>query len=301
MRTCIVPPAALSADCQRPTSILGPCSNEDKERTQDEKDRSANSAQSSFQAHADASRALRAIAVASISPRVGGTVLVVIIQIIAGATTSPEERYPMRDDPQVTDLVTRAGKGDQRAWDALVERYAPLIWSICRRHQLSDADTEDVGQVVWLRLMDQLDNLRDPAALPGWLATTTRRECFRTQRAVYRPSAGGQVLDAENIPDEEAATADHELLVAERNAALREAFARLPPGGQRLLALLIADPPVPYAEISARLGISVGSIGPSRSRCLGKLRRDPAIAALINTEAASTAGEIHGQPAGGGS
>ena len=207
----------------------------------------------------------------------------------------------MRDDPQVTDLVTRARNCDQQAWNALVERYAPLIWSICRRHQLSHADTEDVGQVVWLRLVDQLDNLRDPAALPGWLATTTRRECFRVQRAAGRLSAGRQVLDAENIPDEQAAAADHELLVAERNGALREAFSRLPPGSQRLLALLIADPPVRYAEISARLSISVGSIGPSRSRCLDKLRRDPAIAALINTEAASAIGEIHGQPAGGGS
>jgi hypothetical protein len=102
------------------------------------------------------------------------------------------------------------------------------------------------------------------------------------------------VLD-ENIPDEQAATADHELLVAERNDALREAFARLPPGGQRLLALLIADPPVPYAEISARLGISVGSIGPNRGRYLDKLRRDPAIAALINAEAASVTGQTHGQ------
>jgi RNA polymerase sigma factor (sigma-70 family) len=205
----------------------------------------------------------------------------------------------MRDDPVVTDLVTRARNGDPQAWDGLVQRYAPLIWSICRHYRLSDADAEDVGQVVWLRLVDQLDNLRDPAALPGWLATTTRRECFRIQRATSRQSAGRQVLD-ENIPDEQAATADHDLLVAERNAALREAFARLPPGGQRLLALLIADPPVPYAEIGARLGISVGSIGPSRGRCLDKLRRDPAVAALINTEAASTTGEIHGQPVGGG-
>jgi DNA-directed RNA polymerase specialized sigma24 family protein len=63
--------------------------------------------------------------------------------------------------------------------------------------------------------------------------------------------------------------------VAEQHAALRDAFARLPPGCQQLLALLIADPPVPYAEISARLGISVGSIGPSRRRCLDRLGRDP--------------------------
>jgi RNA polymerase sigma factor (sigma-70 family) len=197
----------------------------------------------------------------------------------------------MRDDSQVTDLVTRARNGDQRAWDALVQRYAPLIWSICRRCRVSDADAEDVGQAVWLRLVDQLDNLRDPAALPGWLVTTTRRECIRVQRAAYRLTAGGQVFD-ENIPDEKAVTADHELLVAERNAGLREAFARLPLGYQRLLALLIADPPVPYAEISARLGISVGSIGPTRGRCLDRLRRDPAIAALLHTEATSAADEI---------
>ena len=206
----------------------------------------------------------------------------------------------MRDDPQVTDLVTRARNCDQQAWNALVERYSPLIWSICRRYRLSDADAEDVGQVVWLRLVDQLDNLRDPAALPGWLATTTRRECFRIQRTAGTPSAVRLVFD-EDIPDKQAAAADHELLVTERNAALREAFSRLPPGSQRLLALLIADPPVRYAEISARLRISVGSIGPSRSRCLDKLRHDPAIAALINTEAASASGEIRGQPAGGGS
>jgi RNA polymerase sigma factor (sigma-70 family) len=206
----------------------------------------------------------------------------------------------MRDDPVVTDLVTRARNGDPQAWDGLVQRYAPLIWSICRHYRLSDADAEDVGQVVWLRLVDQLDNLRVTAALPGWLATTTRRECFRVQRDTSRQSAGGQVLD-ENILGEQATTADHDLLVAERNAALREAFACLPAGGQHLLSLLIADPPVPYAEISARLGISVGSIGPSRGRCLDKLRRDPAIAALINAEAASAAGEIHGQSPGGGS
>ena len=190
----------------------------------------------------------------------------------------------MRDDPVVTDLVTRARNGDKQAWDALVERYAPLIWSICRRHRLGDADAEDVGQSVWLQLVDQLDQVRDPAALPGWLATTTRRECLRVLRAARGPLAAGYALDAENIPDEQAGTAEQELLAAERHAALREAFTDLPPSGQQLIALLIEDPPVPYAEISARLGIPVGSIGPTRRRCLDKLRRHPAIAALINAD-----------------
>jgi RNA polymerase sigma factor (sigma-70 family) len=194
----------------------------------------------------------------------------------------------MRNDPQVIDLVTRARNGDRSAWEALVERYSPLTWSICRRYQLDRTDAEDVCQAVWLRLVEQLDKLRDPAALPGWIATTTQRECYRAQRARCRLATGGQVPDAENLPDEQAVVADDELLTAERHAALREAFKDLPPSYQRLLALLIADPPIPYAEISARLGIPIGSIGPSRARGLERLRRHPAVAALINTEAAAS-------------
>ncbi len=115
--------------------------------------------------------------------------------------------------------------------------------------------------------MSQLDKIRDPAALPGWLATATQREC-------------GQQTEM----------AGQELLTGERHAALREAFTCLPPGCQQLIAMLIQDPPVPYAQISAELGISVGSIGPTRRRCLEKLRRHPAIAALIYAETGSTPG-----------
>ena len=195
------------------------------------------------------------------------------------------DAHPMRDDWWVTHLVTRARTGEKQAWDALVERYAPLIWSFCRRYRLGRADADDVAQTVWLRLLEQLDKIRDPAALPGWLATTTQRECGRVLRAAWRPQALGHALDAGNIPDRQTGTAEQELLLAERNAALREALTRLPPGCQRLIAMLIQDPPVRYAKISAELGIPVGSIGPIRSRCLEKLRRDPAIAALIDAKA----------------
>jgi RNA polymerase sigma factor (sigma-70 family) len=187
-------------------------------------------------------------------------------------------------DPSVSDLVARARSGDRQAWDALVERYAPLIWSICRKHRLGQADADDVGQSVWLRLLDQLDRVREPAALPGWLSTTTRRECLRVLSAAQGPHATIYALDVESLPDQRAGTADQELLAAERHAALRAAFTQLPPNGQQLLALLTADPPMPYADISAQLGIPVGSIGPTRSRYLDKIRRHPAIAALINTE-----------------
>jgi RNA polymerase sigma factor (sigma-70 family) len=194
----------------------------------------------------------------------------------------------MLDNPIVADLVTRARNGDQQAWDALVERYASLIWSICRRYQLGGADAEDVAQAVWLKLVDHLDHLRTPAALPGWLSTTARRECARVLRAAGPLRAWERVSACESIPDTQTATADQELLAAERHAALREAFTRLPPACQRLLALLTEDPPQPYAEIGAKLGVPAGSIGPNRARCLDRLRRDPVIAALINAEAAST-------------
>ena len=186
-----------------------------------------------------------------------------------------------RDDAVVTALMARARNGERQAWDALVDRYAPLIWSICRRYRLEAADAEDAAQNVWLKLVDHLDSLRDPAALPAWLATTTRRECGRILRTARTPRDAGHAL-AGVIPDNHAQAAEQDLLAAERHAALREAFGQLPPGCQQLLALLIHDPALPYAEISTRLGIPVGSIGPSRRRCLDKLRCHPAITALIN-------------------
>jgi RNA polymerase sigma factor (sigma-70 family) len=199
-------------------------------------------------------------------------------------TIMTAEAGPVSAATPVTDLVMRARDGDQRAWDAIVERYAALVWSICRRYRLTGADADDAGQAVWLELVDHIGQIRDPAALPGWLATTTGRECGRLVRAARRTSLCGHVLDAEDIPDEQAAKAGDDLLAAERHAALREALADLPPPCQRLIALLAEDPPVPYAQISAQLGIPVGSIGPARRRCLAKLRRHPAIAALADAE-----------------
>lgn len=96
-----------------------------------------------------------------------------------------------RDDPVVIGLVTRARNGDRQAWDALVDRYAPLIWSICRRHRLEAADARDAAQNVWLKLVDQLDKIRDPAALPGWLVITTRRECAASRVLPRDPARRG--------------------------------------------------------------------------------------------------------------
>ena len=196
-----------------------------------------------------------------------------------------EDAHQIRHDPGVTDLVRRATNGDQTAWDALVERYAPLIWSICASHQLGGAQAGDAGRSVWLQLADHLHTSSEPAALAGWLAATTRRECEQAARAAQPPCAARPVPHAQAIPGEQAATAEQELLAAERSAALREAFLHLPLSGRRLITMLIEHPPAPYAQISAKLGIPVAGIGPARSRCLDELRRHPAIAALINAEA----------------
>jgi len=182
----------------------------------------------------------------------------------------------MRDDPHVVALVTRAAGSDQGAWYEIVDRYSPLVWAICNRYRLSNHDIEDVSQNVWLTLVEHLGKLRQPAALPGWLATTTRRECLRVVTTAQR--LGTRLDDTTEFVDD--VMIDEEILRAERDAGLRAAFAELPPHCRQLLSMLISDPPHTYAEISATMGIPMGSIGPQRARCLDRLRRSDALIAL---------------------
>jgi RNA polymerase sigma factor (sigma-70 family) len=193
----------------------------------------------------------------------------------------------------VTGLVARARNGEKQAWDALVERYSPLIWSICRRHRLGDADARAVSQSIWRQLACQLDKVQDPGVLADWLAAAAWREGGNVRSATVGLQLAGEV--AGSGPSHQARAAEQERLIAERQARLREAFSRLSPCCQRLLALLIDDPPMSDTEISARLGIPVGSIGSARSRCLEKLRRDPAVAAL--TSAGTAPREMCGRAA----
>lgn len=179
-------------------------------------------------------------------------------------------------------LVPAAREGDQHAWDAIVDRFLPLVGAIVRGHRLSAADGDDVSQTVWLRLVEHLGALREPDALPGWIRTTTRNECLRllAARGRVRPvdpqeeaAAGGLDAVAEDV-------ADDALLAAERHRLLREALGELPAARRELLLLLLTDPPLAYEEISRRLGIPVGSIGPTRARALDQLRRTRALRGL---------------------
>lgn len=167
-------------------------------------------------------------------------------------------------------LLAAASAGDQRAWDALVERYTSLLWSVVRSYRLPAPDAADVVQTTWLRLVEHLDRIADPDRLPGWLATTARRECLRLLRHAGREVQSSTALT--DVPDD-APELDAGLLRDERDAALWHALSLLEEFCQRLIRVLMADPPPSYAEASAILGIPVGSVGPSRGRCLAKLRR----------------------------
>jgi RNA polymerase sigma factor (sigma-70 family) len=184
----------------------------------------------------------------------------------------------MDPDTPVTTLVALARNGDQAGWDALVDRYGPVVIAVCRRFRLPEADAADVRQTVWLRLLENLGNLRTVEALPGWLVTTTRRECLKLRRLEQRTEALPERFEPMDRSD--AGVVDDRLLRAERQAAMRAAFADLPPRCQQLLRLLMSDPPVPYEEISRQLGIPVGGIGPTRARCLRRLRESPVLVAL---------------------
>jgi RNA polymerase sigma factor (sigma-70 family) len=176
-------------------------------------------------------------------------------------------------------LVASAREGDQGAWNAIVERFLPLVCALVRRHRLSEADGDDVSQTVWLRLVEHLDTLREPDALPGWISTTTRNECLRLLAARKRMTPVDP-LDAGSLGGVEADVSGVELVALEERQALRDGLAELPAGRRELLQLLLTDPPIPYAEISERLGIPVGSIGPTRARALEQLRNTRAMRAL---------------------
>ncbi len=206
----------------------------------------------------------------------------------------------MRDDPAVIELVARARDGDQHAWNQIIDRYAPLVWFICKRYQLSRTDVDDVGQTVWLLLVEKLGNLRQPAALPGWLATTTQRECLRLLRAASKYDHSELPEASQASRDQPAEIIEQEIMAAELGAALRAAFAELPERCRRLLSMLISDPPLPYAQISTTLSISVGSIGPQRARCLNRLRRSPALAAFSDTVPDDTKSQGRGATDAGG-
>jgi RNA polymerase sigma factor (sigma-70 family) len=168
------------------------------------------------------------------------------------------------------ELVRAAAAGDRAAWDAIVDRFQGLVWATARAHRLSQADAADVAQTTWLRLVEHLDRIREPERLGAWLATTARHECLRHIRLHGRelPSDDVDVFEA---PAEDVRP-DLALLLGERDTALWGAFGRLGERCQALLRLLVSQDAPSYEEIGAALDMPIGAIGPTRMRCLEKLR-----------------------------
>jgi RNA polymerase sigma factor (sigma-70 family) len=177
-------------------------------------------------------------------------------------------------------IVRAAADGDAVAWERLVSRYGPRVLRVARAQGLNHHDAEDAAQATWVQLSRHISCLRDPACLATWLTTTTRREAVRISRRGRREKPMGEGLpDVPAAPDD-----DRELTASVRRRAVSRALGDLPEQYRQLVRALTSEPPPSYAQVAARLGIPIGSIGPLRGRCLERLRRHHALRELLEIE-----------------
>jgi RNA polymerase sigma factor (sigma-70 family) len=176
----------------------------------------------------------------------------------------------LNDAADIALLVQRAAEGHRWAWERLVDQYERLIWAMTRDFRLMESDAADVFQATWLRLLEHIHRLEHPARVGSWLAATARNECLRhlaARKRIVLVQDDGPLQDVAHEP-----AVDERLLAEERAQDVRNALSRLPSRWRRLVEMLMADPPASYAEISDQLGLPMGSIGPTRGRCMARLR-----------------------------
>lgn len=174
------------------------------------------------------------------------------------------------NERSTTELLAAASEGDTQAWAVIVQRYERLVWSVVRGYRLGDATSADVCQTVWMRLVENVDRIRDPERLPSWLCATARNEALRNSRAQKRTIPSEFEFD---MADASLPELDAGLLKDERHRMVVAAFNELDEDSQQLLRLLMTDPPLDYDTVAELIGRPKGSIGPTRARCLEKLRR----------------------------
>ena len=194
-------------------------------------------------------------------------------------TQTDGNRRPRTDieTDQIAELVAQARDGSRLAWTALVEHFQPLVRAVARGYRLADSDVDDIGQAVWMLLVEHVDRIREPRALPAWLITTARRESLRLikqQRRFLLVDPLTRASETEPASDDDV---DANLLRLEEARVLWRGLAELPPLQRDLLLLLSSDRMLSYREISAVLMMPVGSIGPTRARGLARLRTAPAV------------------------
>lgn len=169
-------------------------------------------------------------------------------------------------------LVKECLRGNEEAWSALIDTYKKLIFSIPIKYGFSRDDATDIFQAVCVELLSELPKLRKPKALPKWIMQVAAHKCFHHKRQMQRTETRERDDDAfeGSVP----AQAEGILREAEEEQTLREAMRELPPRCQRLIEMLFfEDPPRPYEQLAAELGLSTGSVGFIRQRCLERLRK----------------------------
>ena len=167
-------------------------------------------------------------------------------------------------------LLRAAQEGGEEAFDQIVTELTPTLWHVARASGLNRPDAEDVVQTAWLSLVSHLDTIRTPAALKSWLLTTTKREAWRVKAVDRRTRpADDEWLTA--IPDPGTAAEEY-VIIKDEQRALLAAFAALPQRCQELLRMVAFEARPDYDVIAASVGMPRGSVGPTRGRCLDKLR-----------------------------
>jgi RNA polymerase sigma factor (sigma-70 family) len=171
---------------------------------------------------------------------------------------------------RIAELVDAARQGSEDALGQLVTELSPMLWHVARAAGLSSHDAEDVLQTVWMRLVAHLDDIHTSAALTGWLVITARREAWRVRAVERRQLPAEQELLAE-LPDGGPGS-EEQVIMDDQRQVLWTAVSRLSARCQELLRIVAFAPRPDYAAVAAELGLPVGSIGPTRGRCLAKLR-----------------------------
>lgn len=204
-----------------------------------------------------------------------------IAGVQAERRTAAQARRPPADPGELERMMLAAARGEGAGWSALVDRFTARMRMVASMHRLAPHDVDDVLQNSWLRLLEHIDSVREPAALGGWLETTARRESLRLLRGAKRelPTDQDDLGDAAAEP-----VAERELVAGERRGALLAGIARLPAGHRRLLVTLLREPDLSYVEISRLLDMPIGSIGPTRARSLARLRRDRELVRVVGED-----------------
>src|SRR4051812_28384568 len=199
------------------------------------------------------------------------------LRALPGHAARSARSQPPRPDPELVELVLAARAGDSSAWNTLIGRFDGMLRSIARSYRLAPQAVDDVVQTTWPDLLPDIARLPEPVAIAGWLATATRRKAMRLLQMRVREQLTDDV-DVGDRPDLHGPEAT--VLARELRAVLARALATLPDRHRRLMTLLLTQPTLDYQEISARLAMPAGSIGPIRARSLARLSRDPQLRAL---------------------